>query len=97
MKELAKELILAWINRPKATAEEVERDVWRFVVKAIVILVVGIGFGALWLIGFEDQAESLAPIDSILLEILKAIAFMGVGAMAAISGYKPSTAKKDEV
>ena len=51
-------------------------------------MVLVIAFGVLWLIGFEKQDEILAPIDAVFLEILKAIAFMGVGAMGAISGRK---------
>jgi hypothetical protein len=55
-------------------------------------MVMIIAFGVLWLIGFEDQKDTLAPIDAVFLEILKAIAFMGVGAMGAISGRKGSAA-----
>lgn len=51
-------------------------------------MVLVIAFGVLWLIGFEKQDDTLAPIDAVFLEILKAIAFMGVGAMGAISGRK---------
>ena len=68
---------------------------WAFVVKSITILVLGIGFGILLLVGFEDQAEILAPIDAVFLEILKAIAFMGVGAMGAISGRRGGGAKPE--
>ena len=68
---------------------------WAFVVKSITILVLGIGFGILLLVGFEDQAEILAPIDAVFLEILKAIAFMGVGAMGAISGRRGGGAKQE--
>jgi hypothetical protein len=92
MIEFLKELLLAKVNRPKPTVEEVEVQVWAFVVKAITIMVLGIAFGTLWLIGFEKQDTDLAPIDAIFLEILKAIAFMGVGTMGGISGRKASTA-----
>lgn len=68
--------------------DEIEVRVWAFVVKSITILVLGIAFGVLWLIGFEDQNEVLAPIDAVFLEILKAIAFMGVGTLGGISGRK---------
>ena len=85
-----KELIFAWINRPRRTEEEIEIDTWSFVVKSITAMVLVIAFGVLWLIGFEKQDEILAPIDAVFLEILKAIAFMGVGAMGAISGRKGS-------
>lgn len=92
MIELLKQLMLAKANRPKPTVEEVEVQVWAFVVKAITVMVLGIAFGTLWLIGFEKQDAELAPIDAIFLEILKAIAFMGVGTMGGISGRKASTA-----
>jgi hypothetical protein len=92
MIEFLKELLLAKVNRPKPTVEEVEVQVWAFVVKSITVMVLGIAFGTLWLIGFEKQDTDLAPIDAIFLEILKAIAFMGVGTMGGISGRKASTA-----
>lgn len=85
-----KDLITAWINRPRRSEEEIEIDTWSFVVKSITCMVLVIAFGVLWLIGFEKQDEVLAPIDAVFLEILKAIAFMGVGAMGAISGRKGS-------
>lgn len=83
-----KELLQQWINRPAKSVEQTEAEVWAFVVKSITTMVMVIAFGVLWLIGFEDQSETLAPIDAVFLEILKAIAFMGVGAMGAISGRK---------
>lgn len=83
-----KELIQQWLNRPPLTEEEIEVRTWAFVVKSITCMVLIIAFGVLWLIGFEKQEEALAPIDAVFLEILKAIAFMGVGAMGAISGRK---------
>jgi hypothetical protein len=86
-----KDLIQQWINRPPLSVEQVEVNVWSFVVRSITIMVLVIAFGVLWLIGFEKQDEVLAPIDAVFLEILKAIAFMGVGAMGAISGRKGST------
>lgn len=70
------------------SADEIEVRVWAFVVKSITALVLGIGFGTLWLIGFEEQAADLAPIDAVFLEILKAVAFMGVGTLGGISGRK---------
>ena len=88
-----KELIQMWINRPRKTEAEIEIDTWSFVVKSITCMVLVIAFGVLWLIGFEKQDEVLAPIDAVFLEILKAIAFMGVGAMGAISGRKGSGGK----
>jgi len=92
MIEFLKELMRAKVNSPKPTVEEVEVQVWAFVVKSITIMVLGIAFGVLYLIGFEKQDPELAPIDSVFLEILKAIAFMGVGTMGGISGRKESTA-----
>lgn len=83
-----KDLIQQWINRPALTEEEIEVRTWSFVVRSITCMVLIIAFGVLWLIGFEKQDEVLAPIDAVFLEILKAIAFMGVGAMGAISGRK---------
>jgi uncharacterized RDD family membrane protein YckC len=83
-----KDLIQQWINRPALTEEEIEVRTWAFVVRSITCMVLIIAFGVLWLIGFEKQDEALAPIDAVFLEILKAIAFMGVGAMGAISGRK---------
>jgi len=85
-----KELIQQWLDKPKPTVDEIEANVWAFVVKSITTMVMIIAFGVLWLIGFEDQKDTLAPIDAVFLEILKAIAFMGVGAMGAISGRKGS-------
>lgn len=70
------------------TPDEIEVRVWAFVVKAITILVLGIAFGVLYAIAFETQSEILAPIDAVFLEILKAIAFMGVGTLGGISGRK---------
>ena len=89
-----KEFILAWLNKPKEkpTVEEVEVHVWAFVVRSITIMVMVIAFGVLWLIGFEKQDPELAPIDGVFLEILKAIAFMGVGTLGGISGSKATAA-----
>jgi hypothetical protein len=92
MMELLKELVMAKINRPKATVDEVEVQVWAFVVRSITIMVMAIAFGVLYLIGFEKQDPELAPIDGVFLEILKAIAFMGVGTLGGISGRKATAA-----
>ena len=86
-----KEIILAWINRPKTarmTADEIEADVWSFVVKSIAVMVLGIAFGCLYAVAFVPEDSTLAPIDAVLLEILKAIAFMGVGSMGTVAGRK---------
>jgi len=72
--------------------DEIEVRVWAFVVKSITILVLGIAFGVLYAIAFEEQSEVLAPIDAVFLEILKAIAFMGVGTLGGISGRKAVSA-----
>jgi uncharacterized RDD family membrane protein YckC len=74
------------------TAEEIEVRVWAFVVKSITIMVMCIAFGVLYSIAFVPEDKELAPIDSIFLEILKAIAFMGVGTLGGISGRKATTA-----
>jgi hypothetical protein len=70
------------------TPEEVEVRVWAFVVVSITIMVLTIGIGLMWLVGFEPQDAELAPIDAVFLEILKAIAFMGVGTLGGIAGRK---------
>jgi hypothetical protein len=70
------------------TPEEVEVRVWAFVVVSITIMVLTIGIGLMWLVGFEPQDPDLAPIDAVFLEILKAIAFMGVGTLGGIAGRK---------
>lgn len=88
------ELLKMWLMKPavKPTVEEVEVQVWAFVVKSITIMVLGIAFGVLYAVAFVPEEEALAPIDAVFLEILKAIAFMGVGTMGGISGRKASTA-----
>jgi hypothetical protein len=72
----------------RMTPEEVEVRVWAFVVVSITIMVLTIGIGLMWLVGFEPQDPELAPIDAVFLEILKAIAFMGVGTLGGIAGRK---------
>lgn len=94
--EEMKELIQQWINRPPLTEQEIEVRTWSFVVRSITCMVMIIAFGVLWLIGFEEQTGDLAPIDAVFLEILKAIAFMGVGAMGAISGRKGGAAPAEK-
>jgi hypothetical protein len=89
-----KDLLMMWLNKPKEklTVEEIEVQVWAFVVRSITIMVLVIAFGVLYAIAFEVQSEDLAPIDAIFLEILKAIAFMGVGTLGGISGRKATGA-----
>jgi len=72
----------------RMTPEDIEVRVWAFVVCAITIVVAVIGIGLMWLVGFEPQPPELAPIDAVFLEILKAIAFMGVGTLGGIAGRK---------
>ena len=74
------------------TPEDIEVRVWAFVVKLIATMVFCIAVGLMWAIAFEEQSQVLAPIDAIFLEILKAIAFMGVGTLGGISGRKASNA-----
>jgi hypothetical protein len=75
----------------RLTAEDIEVRVWAFVVICITIMVMVIGVGLMWLVGFEEQPPELAPIDAVFLEILKAIAFMGVGTLGGIAGRKAIT------
>lgn len=79
------------------TADQIEVRVWAFVVKAITTMVFLIAMGVLWAIAFEDQSTVLAPIDAIFLEILKAIAFMGVGTLGGISGRKAVSAVAEKL
>lgn len=74
------------------TPEDIEVRVWAFVVKLIATMVFCIAIGLMYAIAFEEQDATLAPIDAIFLEILKAIAFMGVGTLGGISGRKASNA-----
>lgn len=68
--------------------EDIEVRVWAFVVKSITIMVLLISAGILYAVAFEPQDATLAPIDAVFLEILKAIAFMGVGTLGGIAGRK---------
>jgi hypothetical protein len=81
----------------RLTAEEIEVRVWGFVVISITIMVLTIGIGLMWLIGFEEQTADLAPIDAVFLEILKAIAFMGVGTLGGIAGRKVITTTSEKI
>jgi hypothetical protein len=65
--------------------------VWAFVVVSITIMVLTIGIGLMYMVGFVEQPPELAPIDAVFLEILKAIAFMGVGTLGGIAGRKAIT------
>jgi hypothetical protein len=72
----------------KLTPEEIEVRTWAFVVRGIFVMVFFIAMGVLYSVAFEPQEEMLAPIDAVFLEILKAIAFMGVGTLGGIAGRK---------
>jgi hypothetical protein len=72
----------------RLSPEDIEVRVWAFVVVSITVMVLTIGIGLMWLVGFEPQDPELAPIDAVFLEILKAIAFMGVGTLGGIAGRK---------
>jgi hypothetical protein len=72
----------------RLSPEDIEVRVWAFVVISITIMVLTIGIGLMYLVGFEPQPPELAPIDAVFLEILKAIAFMGVGTLGGIAGRK---------
>lgn len=72
----------------RMTPEEIEVRTWAFVVKAITLMVFVISMGILYAVAFEPQEDALAPIDAVFLEILKAIAFMGVGTLGGIAGRK---------
>ena len=75
----------------RMSPEDIEVRVWAFVVISITLVVAVIGIGLMWLVGFEPQPPELAPIDAVFLEILKAIAFMGVGTLGGIAGRKVIT------
>jgi len=75
----------------RMSPEDIEVRVWAFVVISITIVVAVIGIGLMWLVGFEPQPPELAPIDAVFLEILKAIAFRGVGTLGGIAGRKVIT------
>lgn len=81
----------------KLTAEEIEVRVWAFVVISITFVVATIGIGLMYMVGFVEQPPELAPIDAVFLEILKAIAFMGVGTLGGIAGRKAITAVAEKV
>lgn len=70
------------------TPEEIEVRTWAFVVRAITVMVFMIAAGVMYAVAFEPQADVLAPIDAVFLEILKAIAFMGVGTLGGIAGRR---------
>jgi hypothetical protein len=79
------------------TPEDIEVRVWAFVVICITLMVLTIGVGLMYMVGFVEQPPELAPIDAVFLEILKAIAFMGVGTLGGIAGRKAISAVAEKV
>ena len=81
----------------RMTPEDIEVRVWAFVVICITLMVLTIGVGLMYMVGFVEQPPELAPIDAVFLEILKAIAFMGVGTLGGIAGRKAISAVAEKV
>ena len=81
----------------RMTAEEVEVRVWAFIVISIMVMLTTITIGILWAVTFEEQSMELAPIDSIFLEILKAVAYMSIGTLGGIAGRKVAKTVGEEV
>jgi uncharacterized RDD family membrane protein YckC len=79
------------------TAEEVEVRVWAFIVICIMLMLTTITVGILWAVTFEEQPMELAPIDSIFLEILKAVAYMSIGTLGGIAGRKVAKQAAEEI
>jgi hypothetical protein len=79
------------------TPEQIEIRTWAFVVRAITAMVFLIAMGILYAVAFEPQANALAPIDAVFLEILKAIAFMGVGTLGGIAGRRVVSAAAQKI
>lgn len=70
------------------TSEEIEIRIWAFIVVILSTMLFVIALGVLWAVAFEEQHMELAPIDSIFLEILKAVAYMSIGTLGGIAGRK---------
>jgi hypothetical protein len=70
------------------TAEEIEIRIWAFIVVILSTMLFIIAIGVMWAVAYEDQGMELAPIDSIFLEILKAVAYMSIGTLGGIAGRK---------
>ena len=85
------------MSSTRMTPEDLETRVWAFVVVMITIMVATIAIGLMWMVGFEEQPPELAPIDAVFLEILKAIAFMGVGTLGGIAGRKVITTASQQI
>lgn len=72
----------------RMTSEEIEIRIWAFIVVILSTMLFVIALGVLWAVAFEEQHMELAPIDSIFLEILKAVAYMSIGTLGGIAGRK---------
>lgn len=79
------------------SSEEIEIRIWAFIVVILSTMLFVIALGVLWAVAFEEQKMDLAPIDSIFLEILKAVAYMSIGTLGGIAGRKIGKEKDDEV
>ena len=85
------------VTKSKLTPEDIEVRTWAFVVRTITVMVFTIAMGILYAVAFEPQDGALAPIDAVFLEILKAIAFMGVGTLGGIAGRKVVSAASEAI
>ena len=65
----------------RMSSEEIEIRIWAFIVVILSTMLFVIALGVLWAVAFEEQKMELAPIDSIFLEILKAVAYMSIGTL----------------
>lgn len=77
-------------GKMRMTPEDIEIRVWAFIVISIMSMLFIIAVGILWAVTFEKQDQTLAPIDAIFLEILKAVAYMSIGTLGGIAGRKVS-------
>ncbi len=80
----------------RMTSEEIEIRIWAFIVVILSTMLFVIALGVLWAVAFEEQKMDLAPIDSIFLEILKAVAYMSIGTLGGIAGRKIGKVEKDD-
>ena len=80
----------------RMTSEEIEIRIWAFIVVILSTMLFVIALGVLWAVAFEEQKMDLAPIDSIFLEILKAVAYMSIGTLGGIAGRKIGKEKDEE-
>jgi len=80
----------------RMTSEEIEIRIWAFIVVILSTMLFIIALGVLWAVAFEEQNMDLAPIDSIFLEILKAVAYMSIGTLGGIAGRKIGKVEAEE-